>query len=214
MNIINFLPLPVYEFTCDDKLIDRIVSTVPNVPFVQNQGNTINGNMVSETDLFYDAELHEWFNSCIEEAKKSLHIPKEVNLEITSCWVNKTKKLQIHHRHAHPNSFMSGTLYLSDEHSGGISEFITENLWWNNFKWLSFANSTNARTINQKYVPQKGKLLLFPSGVLHGVTAMIDNSTRYSIAFNTFFSGPISDTEKGRTRLELKSKSVADHNET
>jgi hypothetical protein len=91
---------------------------------------------------------------------------------------------------------------------------MTDNLWWNNFKWLMFSSSPNVRTINQKYVPQKGKLLLFPSELQHGVTAIIDNSARYTISFNTFFSGPISDTQKGRVRLELKSKSVADHNET
>ena len=209
MNIVNFLPLSIYEFTCDKELIDRIVSTVADIPIEKNTSN-----MVSDTDLFYDAELYDWFNSCIEEAKQSLYIPKEVKLEITSCWVNKTRKLQIHHRHIHPNSFMSGILYLSGEHSGGLTEFITDNLWWNNFKWLSFENSPNVRTINQKYIPQKGKLLLFPSGLQHGVTAVIDNSTRYTISFNTFFSGPISDTKKGRVRLELTSKSVIDSNET
>jgi hypothetical protein len=114
----------------------------------------------------------------------------------------------------HPNSFMSGILYLSEDHSGGLTEFMTDNLWWNNFKWLMFGNNPNARTINQKYAPQKGKLLLFPSELQHGVTAVIDNSTRYTISFNTFFSGPISDTKKGRVRLELKSKSVVDSSET
>ena len=208
MNIINFLPLSVYEFTGDKDLIDRITSTVADMPIEKNTSN-----MVSDTDLFYDAELYDWFNSCIEEAKENLYIPKEVKLEITSCWTNKTRKLQIHHRHMHPNSFMSGILYLSEDHSGGLTEFMTDNLWWNNFKWLMFGNSPNARTINQKYIPQKGKLLLFPSELQHGVTAVIDNSTRYTISFNTFFSGPISDTKKGRVRLELKSKSVVDNNE-
>jgi uncharacterized protein (TIGR02466 family) len=210
MNIVNFLPLSVYEFTCDESLIDRLVSTFADMPIEKNVSN-----MVSDTDLFYDAELYDWFNSCIEEAKEDLHIPNEVKLDITSCWVNKTRKLQAHHQHFHPNSFMSGILYLTEDHSGGLTEFMTDNLWWNNFKWLMFGgNKSVKRTIKQTYTPQKGKLLLFPSQLIHGVTAVIDNSTRYTISFNTFFSGPISDTKKGSIRLELKSKSVIDSNET
>ena len=209
MNIINFLPLSVYEFTGDKDLIDRITSTVADMPIEKNTSN-----MVSDTDLFYDAELYDWFNSCIEEAKENLYIPKEVKLEITSCWANKTKKLQIHHRHMHPNSFMSGILYLSEDHSGGLTEFMTDNLWWDNFRWLRFGKMPHVGTINQKYIPQKGKLLLFPSGLLHGVTAVMDKSSRYTISFNTFFSGPISDDSTNRIRLELKSKSVAEHDET
>jgi uncharacterized protein (TIGR02466 family) len=209
MNIINFLPLSVYEFTGDEALIDRIASTVADLP---TKKNVI--NIISESDLFYDAELHDWFNSCIEEAKENLYIPKEVKLEITSCWANTTKKLQQHHRHTHPNSFMSGILYLSEDHSGGLTEFMTDNLWWDNFRWLIFENSPGVRTINQKYTPQKGKLLLFPSSLMHGVTAVMDKSARYTISFNTFFSGTISDSQKRRIRLELKSKSVADHDET
>ncbi len=170
--------------------------------------------MSSQTDLFYDAELYDWFNSCIEEAKENLHIPKEVNLEITGCWTNKTKKLQQHHRHIHSNSFMSGILYLSEEHSGGLTEFITDNIWWDNFKWLRFGKMPQISTINQKYIPKKGKLLLFPSGLQHGVTAVMDKSSRYTISFNTFFSGTIDDNSYSKTRLELKSKSVADHDET
>ena len=208
MNIINFLPLSVYEFTGAEALIDRIASTVADLPTKKNSIN-----MISESDLFYDAELHDWFNSCIEEAKENLYIPKEVKLEITSCWANKTKKLQQHHRHVHSNSFMSGILYLSEDHSGGLTEFITDNLWWNNFEWLKFGNGPNIRTINQKYIPQKGKLLLFPSGLMHGVTTVMDKSARYTMSFNTFFSGPIDGAGETRTRLELKSKSVVDHNE-
>jgi uncharacterized protein (TIGR02466 family) len=209
MNIINFLPLSVYEFTCDEILLTKLEEQAAGISTRKNTSN-----MSSETDLFYDQDLYNWIESCIEEAKENLYIPKEVKLDITSCWINKTRKLQTHHKHMHPNSFMSGILYLSEDHSGGLTEFITENSWWNNFKWLSFCNSPNVRTIHQRYTPKKGKLLLFPSGLEHGVTAVIDNSTRYTISFNTFFSGPICGAGTYSTRLDLKTKSVVDYDET
>lgn len=212
METLSFLPVSVYEFTCDNEaLIERIASMVETTPTRKNMHNEI-----SEEDLFYDAELYEWLNSCIGEAKDKLNIPKDVNLEITSCWSNKAKKLQMHHEHRHPNSFMSGILYLSDGSvSGGKTEFTTYHPWWNNgFDWVFFKGETGEKkTIRQQYVPKKGKLLLFPSWVDHKVTAVTDKSTRYTIAFNTFFSGFIADGSN-RNRLELKSKSVADHYET
>jgi uncharacterized protein (TIGR02466 family) len=209
MNKLDFLPLTVYEFDCDDALVERIAAAVCEMPFSRNLNNAL-----TDTDLFYDAELYEWFNACIREAKGHLQIPKEVNLDITGCWANRTKKLQQHHRHTHPNSFMSGILYLSDSHRGGNTEFTTKNTWWNNFGWLLFNNNATDFPIRQTYTPKKGKLLLLPSGLEHRVNAVADNSVRYTIAFNTFFSGPICGHGDTLTRLEIKSKSVADENET
>lgn len=210
MEIINFLPLSVYEFTCDAVLVDRILEIVKTLPTVKHPRNS-----ASETDLFYDPELFEWFNSCINEAKENLQIPKDIAIEITGCWSNKSRLMQMHQSHSHANSFMSGLLYLTEDHTGGNTEWKTDNLWWRDFKWISFQNAPeDIKVIRQQYVPKKGKLLLFPAQIPHSVTALADNSIRYSLAFNAFFSGPICATNDGKYRLEIKSKSVAEYHET
>jgi uncharacterized protein (TIGR02466 family) len=207
MKITHILPLPIYEFHCDENLTNKVLSDIETSNWIENKNNNR-----SETDLYSDANLLQWFESCLSEAKNELGLPKKLELDITSCWINKTTKLQTHHQHHHQNSFLSGLFYLSDGHIGGETEFFTENIWWKNFAWFMPRDNQMRRKISHRIIAQKGRLILFPSSLAHSVRALIDNSCRYTISFNTFFSGIVDSEAKNSTRLELKSKSIRDYN--
>lgn len=204
MNKLEFLPLYVYEFNSSDELLDKTLDCVKNLELTDNERNKR-----STTDLFFDNELFDWFESCIKDAKTDIGIPENIELVITSCWANKTDKMQSHHIHTHPNSFLSGIYYLTDDHIGGETIFSTNNIWMKNFEWLQF-NINKSYRQTQNFIPQKGTLLLFPSSIHHSVNGVRNNSARYSIAFNTFFSGPIDDSDQKLNRLNLVTKSLRD----
>lgn len=209
MNKLDFLPATFYEFQCDHNLIEKTLEKAKNLELRSNQYNKR-----SDTDLFYDEELYQWLDQCIDSAKQDIGINDKVKLVITSCWVNKTTKMQSHHHHNHANSFMSGILYLTDEHTGGGTHFSNKSVWVKDFEWLRFED--NPPFINkQTFVPKKGTLLLFPSSVHHSVSVVKDTAVRYTLAFNTFFSGNIDETDATLTRLSILTKSVRDYyNET
>ena len=205
MNKLSFLPTWFYEFTSSDLLVEQTIEQIKSESMRPNTSNKR-----SHTDLFFYKDLFEWFESCIISAKKDIGIPDNVGLPITSCWINQATKLQAHHNHNHANSFLSGVYYLTDNHSGGLTNFNTKNIYMKDFEWLRFFENPNFLNV-QSFTPKKGTLLLFPSCVKHNVSAVKDSSTRYTISFNTFFSGPIDDSDLKLTRLSFTTKSVRDY---
>lgn len=208
MNKIELFPVSFYEFDANSKLLAKILASVTSLDYIDN-----NGNRRSKTDLFYDSELFDWFNSCIAEAGKDIGLPDPTKLVITSCWVNKNVKLHRHHRHRHPNSFLSGVFYLTSHSSDGNINFFKENNWFANWDNLQIKGQKNKEHVKTFY-PKEGKLILFPSHIEHEVKSVKDHTIRYSISFNTFFSEIIDNTDETFTRLELRTKSVKDHYET
>lgn len=198
----------LYEFQCqDDGLITEVLEQVKESDYKLNAANS-----QTIVDDFFHSKLFDWFDSCIELTKSDIQIPKCITLPITICWANKTSKLQSQQLHAHGNSFMSGIFYLTDGHEGGDTIFTCNNPWFEYYKWIRWSDHLN--TINFKYTPKKGTLLLFPSYMPHRVTPVKDTNIRYSIAFNTFFAGAIADTAETKTKLILHPNTVREQHET
>src|SRR5690606_21718553 len=94
--------------------------------------------------------------------------------------------------HRHDNSYISGSLYLSEgspfnilnPHQGGLFGLMPrvrrEDVEENYRSWDSF-------NIN----PKPGRLVLFPSGLQHCVLPSQSQEKRYSIAFNAIPLGRI-----------------------
>jgi uncharacterized protein (TIGR02466 family) len=126
--------------------------------------------------------------------------PKEnLQLYITQSWLNYTETNQHHHKHQHPNSLISGVLYIScDEQFDKIKFFNTDyktikpeiKEWniWNSETWWFHVKT--------------GDIILFPSSLSHMVEAKEGNNTRISLSFNTFIKGKIGN-KKELTELYL-----------
>lgn len=123
--------------------------------------------------------------------KNIILLKPEVQIYITQSWLNFTSKNQYHHKHAHPNSFLSGVFYIDagseDEitfHKTGYTQISVEPKEWNT--WNS----------SLWWIPIKtGELLLFPSSLEHSVKIKKQKNNRCSLAFNTFLKGHIGDFE-------------------
>ena len=116
-----------------------------------------------------------------------------MNPYITQSWTNYTRTNQNHHSHQHPNSFISGVLYISaDEkfdkitlHRNGyqqIKPVPTEWNWYNSDSWF--------------YTVKTGMIILFPSNTTHNVETKEGDNKRISLAFNTFFKGTMGENSQ------------------
>lgn len=197
----------IYKFVADPLLVQKILLQVKTLNFKPGTSNS------QTDDTYYDLELYSWLNQCIRKTADKLMIPESIQLPIVSCWVNQTKKLQIHHFHKHPNSFMSGIFYLTNHQNGGQTVLSPPNLWAKNFDWLDFKASVFPQ-VDLNITSTSGTLLLFPSNLFHRVQTVKESTERYSIAFNVFLEGKFGDKES-KTYLEISAKSVMDRiNET
>jgi hypothetical protein len=127
-----------------------------------------------------------------------------VKLKFTQSWAIKHENMpQNIYTHSHSNSIISGSYYI-DAPNG------SEPLTIHKFGYLGGPlinyekNSENKSWLydEMKFAAYTGRLILFPSNLLHSVAGyQSTNQRRCVLAFNTWFDGPIG-TEEGLTRLE------------
>lgn len=195
----NLFPTPVGCYTVDHKLTKKEHSFLINQPQRNNMGNTtsvdnkiLNNKELSTFKKALEQKLSAYFNE--------VYSPKhQISLRITQSWVNYTKKGQYHHKHRHPNSFVSGVYYIESTELDKIYFYnshpannikIPPNTWniWNSESWWFEAT--------------KGDLFLFPSTLEHMVETVSAEDTRISLSFNTFPVGIVGE-ENDLTLLEL-----------
>jgi uncharacterized protein (TIGR02466 family) len=157
-----------------------------------NEGNQTSTNYkVLELKEF--KKLKEFVTTSVNEFLQKTICPKEdIELYVTQSWVNYTNKGQFHHKHAHPNSFMSGVLYLNANiekdkiyfYKDGYNQLHVEPKEWN------ITNSSS-----WWFEVGTGKLVMFPSSLTHMVQTVDHEETRISLSFNTFLKGKLGVTD-------------------
>jgi uncharacterized protein (TIGR02466 family) len=164
-----------------------------------NMGNTTSTDnfVLRRSEL---TNLRSWIEDCVAEYFKATANPKhDVSLRITQSWVNYSEQGQHHHKHAHPNSLVSGVFYVqtnSDDriyfYRAGFSQIKFPAAEWN--AWNSESWWFEAVT---------GRLILFPSSLEHMVPTVQGEQTRVSLSFNTFPVGTVGE-EMDLTGLKLE----------
>ena len=193
MNTHNLFPTAVTYFDFGSKLTDLELKFITEQETRNNDGNTtsINNNLFESAEL---AEIARFCEESLQQYFKEVYAPKhDVIPYITQSWANYTKKGQWHHKHEHPNSFISGVFYVQAQkdidkiyfYKNGYQQIKLPtdnyNLYNSDSWWLGV---------------ETGQLILFPSHLTHMVQTVETDETRISISFNTFLKGYIgNDTE-------------------
>ena len=108
---------------------------------------------------------------------------------ITQSWLNYTNKNEYHHKHAHPNSFVSGILYINcNKEYDKIKYFKSDDYQTLKPKVKEF-NIYNSD--NWWFSVKTGDIVLFPSSLVHMVEPKKGDNTRISLSFNIFIKGTI-----------------------
>ena len=199
MNMHNLFPTPVGMIDLDRSLSKKELSFILKQDKRPNMGNktSINYTLLKSAPL---TSLRSWLEDQVQEFFKITVNPKQdVSLKITQSWANYSEPGQFHHKHEHPNSFISGIFYVQTNLSDKVYFFndkyqqikFTPENWniWNSESWW--------------YEAVVGRLILFPSSLTHMVPSVEGDKTRISISFNTFPVGVIED-EMNLTELKLE----------
>jgi uncharacterized protein (TIGR02466 family) len=199
MNVHNLFPLPVGFFRLGRDLTKTELEFILGQDKHANQGNTTSNNrtILKNKEL---TDIRDFIEDAILEYFKTVHDPKsDVALYVTQSWANYTDPGQYHHKHAHPNSFISGVFYPQADRSvdkiyfykSGYERIKVQPATWNHWNSESWWFEVGA-----------GDLILFPSHLEHMVETKVGNETRVSIAFNTFLKGHIG-VDESLTGLQL-----------
>ena len=192
MNTFNLFPTAVGFAKLDRDITQQELDFIVGQKKKPNEGNTTSENrkLLQSVEL---TEIREFVETAMLDYFKSVHAPKfDVTPYITQSWANYTEPGQYHHKHAHPNSIISGVFYPQANKEIDKIYFYkncyeriqisTENFnAWNSESWW-FETGT-------------GDLILFPSNLTHMVQTKQGDGTRISISFNTFVKGYIGSDE-------------------
>ena len=187
MQLYQLFPIPIGKFQYDN-ITQKELDFIKKLEYKDNLGNqiSVNKDVLESRELkkikkFIESSVREYFNftSCPN---------KELDIYVHLSWTNITNNGQFHHKHRHPNSFLSGVFYLQtlDDriyfHREGYSMLSvppTEFNMYNSITWW--------------YPAETGTLLIFPSDLTHHVQKVTHDTPRISLSFNTWLRGPVGD---------------------
>ena len=189
----SIFPTPVYTTKMNRGF------TKQELNFVKEQKNHCNkneGNFNTKDSYILNRKqfknIKKFLDQCCKDYLNRIICPKNnIKLYITQSWLNYTETNQYHHRHSHPNSIISGVLYFDSNiendkilfTNGKVYEQIKPEIddkkfnLWNSGTWF--------------FPVETGNLFMFPSSTIHQVETKKGNNTRISLAFNTFYKGPL-----------------------
>jgi len=161
--------------------------------YASSNKNVLNAEPMQAIRTALQAHLDEFF-------KITFATDNDVSLQITQSWLTRSQQGDAHHTHTHPNSVVSGVLYINLAPRDGINFYRNEdNLWYELIRQQdSYYNAT-------RYFVQTsiGDIILFPSNIRHGVSEVTENIDRVSLSFNSFFSGELG-REEFSNRLSIR----------
>lgn len=194
----NLFPTAVGFFKLDNDITPSELSFVKSLEQRTNLGNTTSKNnyILKLPEL---KRLSDFVQKSIEEYITEIYNPKhDVRPVVTQSWANYTKPGQYHHKHSHPNSFVSGCVYVAAK--GDRIYFYKEQ--YQQIKLVT-DNYNPYNSESWWFEVNEGDVILFPSSLTHMVQTLEKNKEeRISISFNTFLKGTIGSAEE-LTELEI-----------
>ena len=200
MTILNLFPKAVGKYEIGRELTEKEIEFAKNAEKRPNMGNQSSAdNYVLKNKVLKN--LHNDLFTFANDYFQTVYKPRsDVSLYITQSWLNYTDTGQFHHKHAHPNSFISGVFYMNADitkdkiffYNDGYQQIkLPPTDWnlWNSESWWFEAGT--------------GILYLFPSSLTHMVEAVTAAETRISLSFNTFLKGNIGDNHS-LTELKIE----------
>lgn len=191
---------PFYTFQTPASIIDLVIEQAKNLdykPVNAEMPGYLGYNIDNEKNItcYYNKMLYDFLDSCLEPIYKK-HFKYSTKHVINDLWITKTQFGASFSLHKHTYSVFSGVLYLENSNTGTIFSFP------DNFSQL-WEHFTLCNVQQQTYESksEKGKLLIWPSHILHKTSPHKEKKVRYSVAFNSFWDGKLYDKPSGFLEL-------------
>jgi len=206
----NKIPLTqdvIFEFSCEPNMCEEYLEKVKNSNI--NFTSSVDIDSIPSTTIGYpipqDDRLFSWFQECIDEV--SMYRFGIKNQTICDAWVTKTTFTEQSAEHLHSHSILSGLLYLSESKTETI--FYPQDFFYITHSRPKIFLSKN-NSVPVKFIPKVGTLLIFPSYLRHKIALHKEKTTRYTLAFNTFFDRNISETKTYRLSINVNKNYFGD----
>ena len=182
-------PIPIHTFDVNgfneiqDELIDyayELRKKDPKGVSISNRGGWQSSGFEVKDE---NDKLHNFLFNCINGFP---HINYKVNFLIYA-WININKPGNYNTKHLHPTNDLSGVLWIKAPQNSGDIVFESPYEFQAYQEIDSYVDEfRNSFNIDHSYyfTPTDGRMLIFPSHLMHEVEENLSNEDRISVSFN------------------------------
>jgi len=193
--LMGMFPLPVYYTKRGSDLDSTEEQEIKEILEGEMQQSRPGISCASQNTYIFNTRLKNIKQFCVDQAKKFIkevyNPAQELTPYITQSWLNLSKPGDLHFRHTHSNSIISGVFYISTVEDDKIN-FFDPNTKIKNIWQIPTAENENNIWNADSFTPavENNVLLLFPSWLDHGVMVNpLQTTDRVSLSFNIFLEG-------------------------
>tara|TARA_B100001057_G_scaffold469378_1_gene529623 strand:- start:4085 stop:4657 length:573 start_codon:yes stop_codon:yes gene_type:complete len=178
-------PTPIFvDRTFDENIFVEIQNAVDSETYSYNDYWGKTHELSKCGDILKEYECHHlqtWLEKSLKEYYKSLNqsLLKFNDDFAIESWIAKFNPDDYAHIHSHGHADISGVFYHQ-------TNCIDGDLWFENPTIQSEQSLSYTQEV-VKYTPEKGKLIMFPGYMKHGVLRNQTEDTRISLSFNIYF---------------------------
>ena len=201
--ILSLFATPIVKVNINREFTNDELRCLLTIPIMKDEKSGVPLHQSEDLHLFdnFSEDLKDIKKFCEHQLEIYLEkiegITDKATLRITKSWLNKMKPQEFHHSHFHPNSYLSGVLYIKclpnnhinfkNRSYGLYNNIEISDYRKNRRKKLTVWNSSGA-IVNVK----EGDLIIFPSWISHSVNVNeTKDQDRISFSFNTIPRGEI-----------------------
>ena len=191
-NVNTLFPTPLVFTKLPRKFSDEEIAFIQKCALnvTKNTGNTtsIDRYVLDEPVM---ANIKSFLQFYINYFMSNIEAPyNPVEAYITQSWLNYTQPGEFHHKHEHPNSYLSGVFYINADPDKDKIYFYKSG-----YKRINLPTEQFNQFNSESWWFNVGTcdLVIFPSYLTHMVEQTESKDTRISLSFNTFLKGYIGE---------------------
>ena len=191
-NINTLFPTPLVFTKLPRKFSNEEIAFIQKCALnvTKNTGNTtsVDRYVLDEPVM---ANIKSFLQFYINYFMSNIEAPyNPVEAYITQSWLNYTQPGEFHHKHEHPNSYLSGVLYINADPEKDKIYFYKSG-----YKRINLPTEQFNQFNSESWWFNVGTcdLVIFPSYLTHMVEQTESKDTRISLSFNTFLKGYIGE---------------------
>jgi len=194
MQIQEYFPIPFIVTNIKDLVEEAEIQKIIDLQhdkdnFLNNEQNFTYKNTYLLTEfLTEDSTFTMAVQSKIDFFIKEIWGQTDANIEITQSWLNINPPNGGHHKHVHPNSIISSTVYLQTNDKCGNFCIERPRDYWPNIRHHTDGKKHNKFTYEYFFFnPKFMDMFIFPSTLTHWVNRNESEENRLSVSLNTFY---------------------------
>jgi len=187
---------PVYKSDNLYKLNEEQLQYLKTLEMIKNKGGNY---LTTRKDIMDDKPMEDFKHWCLLNVRafaKQLGASERTSFYITQSWMNRNPPHSYHHTHMHPNSIFSCIYYVEGDKCPTYFYRYDDRTSFGNFAFYENDKGSSAFTATKAGVMNEvGRLVIFPSSMVHDVDNNESDKDRVTISFNTFIKGEMGEPE-------------------